>query len=240
MSGGPASRRTPRERIRESMMIEQLPRTRPLETPKADRLVAEPFLHHGDERIYNTLTERFLAAGEPGFRELRDLLRGELPPQAIPEGVRAELFAEGWLVESAPDLATRFRLKYVSLEASTVCNQACYFCPVSVDRRQDHVMTMEFYEQIVAQLAAHKDTIDGVSMIHYNEPTADKRFVDQVRLLSATACRPRCSPTPPGSRHRKSTPSSRWADCATCRSTCRRSIGSATSATAAEITCRSC
>jgi len=64
-----------------------------------------------------------------------------------------------------------------------VFNQGCYFCPVWVDRREDHFMSMELYENIVSQLAAHRATIEGVSMIHYNEPTADKRFLDQVRVL---------------------------------------------------------
>jgi hypothetical protein len=164
-------------------MIEQLVRPEEKSTPAADRLVVEPFLHFGPDRIYNTLTDLFLASGEPGFRELHELRGGDLTPGDLAPGLRAWLYAGGWLVESAADLGGRFRLKYVSLEASTVCNQACYFCPVSVDRREDHFMSMGFYEQIVAQLAAHRATIEGVSMIHYNEPTADKRFLDQVRVL---------------------------------------------------------
>ncbi len=164
-------------------MIDQLLERTETTTPAADRLVVEPFLHFGPDRIYNTLTDRALARDEPGFRELHGLRGGEVAAGTLSAGLRAELFAGGWLVETAPDLSGRFRLKYVSLEASTVCNQACYFCPVSVDRREDHLMSMEFYEQIVAQLAAHRDTIEGVSMIHYNEPTADKRFLDQVRML---------------------------------------------------------
>lgn len=168
-------------------MIDQLLERTETTVPSADRLVVEPFLHYGPDRIYNTLTDRNLDRDEPGFRELQALRGGELTASSLPAGTRARLFAGGWLIESSPesspDLAGRFRLKYVSLEASTVCNQACYFCPVSVDRREDHHMSMEFYERIVAQLAAHRDTIEGVSMIHYNEPTADKRFLDQVRLL---------------------------------------------------------
>ena len=170
-------------RILKLEMIEQLIARTEKVMPAAAGLVVEPFLHFGPERIYNTLTDRFLASGDPGFRELQELRDGRLAFGELPAGLRAELFAGGWLVESAADLGGRFRLKYVSLEASTVCNQACYFCPVSVDRREDHFMSMDFYEEIVAQLAAHRATIEGVSMIHYNEPTADKRFLDQVRVL---------------------------------------------------------
>ncbi|HXM71279.1 MAG TPA: radical SAM protein [Thermoanaerobaculia bacterium] len=164
-------------------MIDQLVGTLEKALPAAELLVTEPFLHYGPDRIYNNLTDLFLANDTPGFRALVDLRSGLLRPAGIAAALRAELFAAGWLVESAPDLGARFRLKYVSLEASTVCNQGCYFCPVSVDRRQDHFMSMEMYESVVAQLAAHRSTIEGVSMINYNEPTADKRFLDQVRVL---------------------------------------------------------
>jgi hypothetical protein len=44
-------------------------------------------------------------------------------------------------------------------------------------------MPTELFESIVAQLAAHRDTIEGVGLSNYNEPTADRRFVDQVALL---------------------------------------------------------
>ena len=166
-------------------MIEQLVGKAMSVVPAADRLVVEPFLHFGPDRVYNTLTDLFLAAGEPGFQELLAMRSGGLRPSGLPAALRGELFTGGWLIElaPAPELGGRFRLKYVSLEASTVCNQGCYFCPVSVDRRESHFMSMELYESIAEQLAAHRPTLEGVSMIHYNEPTADKRFLDQVRVL---------------------------------------------------------
>jgi MoaA/NifB/PqqE/SkfB family radical SAM enzyme len=149
----------------------------------ATPLVVEPFLHFGPDRVYNTLTDRALAAGEPGFGELQELRAGRLAAASLAPPLRQGLHEGGWLVAAEGDLGARFRLKYVSLEANTVCNQACYFCPVSVAPREDYTMTMEFYEEIVAQLAAHRATLEGVSMIHYNEPTADKFFLDRVRLL---------------------------------------------------------
>lgn len=146
-------------------------------------LVVEPFLHFTPDRVYNTLTDQSVVPGEPGFNELYALRDGRMQASELPENLLRTLADSGWLVENVSDLSSRFRLKYVSFEASTVCNQGCYFCPVSVDRREDHSMSMELYEQITAQLAEHRETIDGVSMIHYNEPTADRRFVDQVRML---------------------------------------------------------
>lgn len=152
-------------------------------SPVVARLVVEPFLHYGSDRIYNTLTDRSLLAGEPGFAELHAARDSQESLESVHPGLTADLVSNGWLVEQAPDLSSRFMLKYVSLEASTVCNQGCYFCPVSVDRRENHAMTMEFYESILQQLAKYKDTIDGVSMIHYNEPTADRRFLEQVKMI---------------------------------------------------------
>ena len=45
-------------------------------------------------------------------------------------------------------------------------------------------MPMDFYEDIVRQLSAYKDEIDAVFMINYNEPTADKRFLEQVKIYN--------------------------------------------------------
>ena len=44
-------------------------------------------------------------------------------------------------------------------------------------------MPLDFYEEIARQLAEFRETIEGVSMINYNEPTLDKRFVEQVAIL---------------------------------------------------------
>jgi len=164
-------------------MLDQLLSTSPKTAIAPGTLITEPFLHYGADRIYNTLTDKFLAAGDSGFDELHRVRNGVIAPSELPENLLRALTAEGWLIEGGGDVGARFRLKYVSFEASTVCNQGCYFCPVSVDRREDHSMSMELYEKITAQLAEHRATIDGVSMIHYNEPTADKRFLDQVRTL---------------------------------------------------------
>ena len=78
----------------------------------------------------------------------------------------------------------------MSLEAHTVCNQSCYFCPVSIAPRETYFMPTELYERIVGELAAYRDTIEAVFMINYNEPTADRRFVDQVRTIRAAGLPP--------------------------------------------------
>src|SRR4029453_4192482 len=78
-----------------------------------------------------------------------------------------------------------FALRYVSLEAHTDCNQACYFCPVSISPRPSQAMPADLYERIVAQLGEYRQTIETVFMISYNEPTTDRHFLDHVRTLKA-------------------------------------------------------
>lgn len=156
---------------------------------RVGRWIVEPFLHVEPEHLYNPLTDRILAAGDPGYVELRRLLEGGGVAETV--GVRQpSLVNQGWLIEEVDDLAARFHLKYVALEANTSCNQECYFCPVSVEARHTHVMPMEFYEEIVRQLAAYRDTLEGVSMVQYNEPTLDPRFLDRVRVLKEHGLRP--------------------------------------------------
>lgn len=149
-----------------------------------------PFLHVDPDRIYDPLTDASLAPGAEGYGRLRDLLSGALAVEDLAAGERAGLALAGWLLPGDADPARRFLLKYVSLEAHTVCNQACYFCPVSIAPRDDYFMPTELYERIVGELAAYSDTIEAVFMINYNEPTADRRFVDQVRTLKAAGLAP--------------------------------------------------
>jgi sulfatase maturation enzyme AslB (radical SAM superfamily) len=149
----------------------------------ARALAVNPYLHLGADHVYQPLRDELLRPGHPDYDTVRGLLEKTRQLDDVATVTRERLLANGWLVAAGEDLSDRFYLKYVSLEAHTVCNQGCYFCPVSTHRREDFFMAMETYEAIVAQLAEHRDTIEGVSMINYNEPTVDKRFVEQVALL---------------------------------------------------------
>ncbi len=51
-------------------------------------------------------------------------------------------------------------------------------------------MPTELYERILGQLSDYKSTIEALFMINYNEPTADKRFVEQVRAIRAAGLPP--------------------------------------------------
>jgi len=152
----------------------------------AGALQVSPFLHHGPDRAYNPLADEMLELGQPAFEALCRVIAGlEAPPELV-----RELRARHWVAPAGTDLSRHFLLKYVSLEAHTVCNQSCYFCPVSVAPREDYFMPTKLYERIVGELAAFRDTIEAVFMISYNEPTLDKRFVEQVRTIRAAGLPP--------------------------------------------------
>lgn len=145
-----------------------------------------PYLHDTSERVYNPLTDEALAVGEPLFAALRTFREsGTVAPADMDA-----LSAGGWLIADATAASRSFKLKYASLEAHTVCNQSCYFCPVSIAPRENHFMPTELYERILAQLSDYKSTLEALFMINYNEPTADKRFVEQVRAIRAAGLPP--------------------------------------------------
>ncbi|HEX2253089.1 MAG TPA: radical SAM/SPASM domain-containing protein [Thermoanaerobaculia bacterium] len=156
----------------------------------AGELRVQPVLHAGEDRFYNPLTDRELTAGAPGYEALRALTDGRRIAADLAPAERDALVADGWLIAADADPSQDFHLKVVSLEAHTVCNQACYFCPVSVAPRENHFMPTELYERVVGELAAYRDTIEGVFMISYNEPTLDPRFVEQVRTIRAAGLPP--------------------------------------------------
>lgn len=138
-------------------------------------LRVNPFLHIDADRIYNPLTDRTVAAGEPEFAALRRVLDGGEPDETLLGG--------GWLVRG--DVSRAHRLKIVSLETMTSCNQKCYFCPVSIAPREDESMPVELFERIVDELTAYRDTLESVFLQSYNEPTLDRRFLDFCRTLFA-------------------------------------------------------
>lgn len=149
----------------------------------AEATIPEPYLHIGDDTIYNPLTDLTLKEGDFGYAELRGLVGGALRFESLDEPRRDFLVEKKWYVDKEQDLDSRYLLKYVSLEAHTVCNQSCYFCPVAYGPREKYFMPTEQYQDILRQLSVYKKTIEGVIMISYNEPTIDPRFVEQVRMI---------------------------------------------------------
>lgn len=146
-------------------------------------MAASPYIHIGPDRVYNPLTDRTLLEGEPAYTELRQILAGSRTCSQTSPDALDRLVADRWVVSTAEDLSRTFFLKYVALEANTHCNQSCYFCPVSIAPREKHMMPTELYERILSELVPYRSTIEAVFMINYNEPTADPRFVEQVRAI---------------------------------------------------------
>jgi hypothetical protein len=140
-------------------------------------LKANPFLHIDGDRIYDPLTDRALVPGDETYARLRAFQAGAPAHESLER--------DGWLVRNGHDLSRRHRLKIVSLETLTTCNQKCYFCPVSIAPREDFAMPDALFARIVDELTGYRATLESVFLQSYNEPTLDRRFLDQVRTLTS-------------------------------------------------------
>lgn len=143
--------------------------------------VIEPFLHYTAEGIYNPLTDLTLPREGEEWRVVMALAENEIPLTSA--GFIRTLTSHGWIVPADTDFASRYHLKAVTLEGNDHCNQRCNFCPVSIDPKAHHTMSLPYYEDLVRRLLPYKHTIQGVFMINYNEPTVDKYFLDRLRIL---------------------------------------------------------
>ena len=141
--------------------------------PVSTELRLNPFLHVDAERIYNPLTDRTLTPADPDYARLRAVIAGAPADASLERG--------GWIVRD--DVSRAARLKIVSLELMTACNQKCYFCPVSIAPREDAVMPPAMFENIVNMLTEYRSTLESVFLQSYNEPTLDRQFVDHCRTL---------------------------------------------------------
>lgn len=140
-------------------------------------LKANPFLHIDAGRVYDPLTDRALVPGDGAYERFRAFERSGEADDA--------LVHDGWLVPNGDDWSRRHRLKIVSLETATTCNQRCYFCPVSIDPREDYAMPDSLFEHIVGELIGYRDTLESVFLQSYNEPSVERRFVEHCRTLFA-------------------------------------------------------
>lgn len=137
-------------------------------------LKSNPFLHIDADRVYDPLTDRALLPGDGAYERFRAFERGETAEDL-----------DGWVIANGDDLSRRSHLKIVSLETMTACNQKCYFCPVSIAPRADYVMPDALFARIVDELTSYRSTLQSVFLQSYNEPTLDRRFLDQCRTLFA-------------------------------------------------------
>ena len=138
-------------------------------------LKTNPFLHVDADRIYDPLTDRALIPGEESYEHFRAFQDTGTAHETLER--------DGWLHRNGNDASRSHRLKIVSLETFTTCNQKCYFCPVSIAPREDYSMTDALFAQIVEELKSFRGTLESVFLQSYNEPTLDRRFLDHVRTL---------------------------------------------------------
>jgi hypothetical protein len=144
-------------------------------TTVATTYKVNPFLHIDPDKVYNPLTDRTLVAGEASYAWFRAFERDGAVHEALEQ--------EGWIIPAETDLSASYRLKIVSLETLTTCNQKCYFCPVSIAPRADYAMPDALFERLVQELTAWRDTLESIFLQSYNEPTLDRRFIDQCRTI---------------------------------------------------------
>jgi len=144
---------------------------------------ANPYLHLQPEGIFNPHTDAVLTDDHPWHGRLLQLATtGERLTELSDDELRG-LADESWIVPVVDDIHRRYHIKYVSIEALAVCNHGCYFCPVSHAPREPTRMPTELFERVIGEIAALGHPIEGVVMNHYNEPTADSRYLDQVRCI---------------------------------------------------------
>jgi organic radical activating enzyme len=144
--------------------------------------MASPYLHLTPDGITNPHTGRVMPVDDPLHRLLRPLAEEREVIEELDD--RGQLLADdGWLIPEGEDLSHAYRLRWVSLETNTVCTQRCSFCPVSIAPRDPEAMKTELFERLVEEIAHHRETIEGVALHTHNEPTADRRFTEQVRTL---------------------------------------------------------
>jgi pyruvate-formate lyase-activating enzyme len=151
--------------------------------------IASPYLHLFEHAILNPHTGRGMGADHPWYSELRNLILNETHLATLDQ-LHTALAADDWLISKNTDLSHHFRLRWVSLEAHSICNQRCFFCPVSVAPRDPYFMPTALFERIVDEVAALGEPIEAVTMIQYNEPTIDRRFVDQVHHIKDSGLPP--------------------------------------------------
>ena len=143
-------------------------------------LVVNPYLNLNQDQVHNPLDEQVLARNEPGF----EVLCGRATIESLPAETVSSLVNRGFLVGSEVDWSHRYRLKYVSLETHSLCNQGCYFCPVSIHQKKRIMMDDRLFDSILDDMCGFEDTLEGVFLNGYNEPTLDRRLFSQLEKFS--------------------------------------------------------
>lgn len=74
-----------------------------------------------------------------------------------------------------------FSLQNVQIETTSVCNQRCSFCPVSVKKRSKSTLNLEQLKRILDQLT--NQPVNTIYLNGFNEPTYDKEIIQKIALI---------------------------------------------------------
>ena len=72
-------------------------------------------------------------------------------------------------------------LKYVQIETTSVCNHRCFFCPVSMDKREKSTLSLEKLEKIIDGLQDH--SIETIALSGFMEATYDQELVEKITVI---------------------------------------------------------
>ncbi|MDF5722464.1 MAG: radical SAM protein [Rhizonema sp. PD37] len=72
-------------------------------------------------------------------------------------------------------------LKYVQIETTSVCNHRCFFCPVSMDKREKSALSLEKIKKIIEGL--HDYPIETIALSGFMEATYDKDLVEKITVI---------------------------------------------------------
>ena len=148
------------------------------------KMKLNPYLHFDQSSIYNPCNDGRINSTDRQYEILRELINGECDVGKIEDCEVGDLVERQFLIPGNYDPSEQYFLKFVSLETHSVCNQGCYFCPVSLGKKDKIFMTDALFDSILDQLANHADSLEGVFLNGYNEPTLDKRLYDQLCRFS--------------------------------------------------------
>ena len=72
-------------------------------------------------------------------------------------------------------------LKYVQIETISVCNHRCFFCPVSMDKREKNELSLEKIEKIIKELKDYP--IETIALSGFMEATYDKDLLEKIAVI---------------------------------------------------------
>lgn len=70
----------------------------------------------------------------------------------------------------------------IYMELSSYCNRKCVYCPIATQPREQREMSDDIFDTIISELV-EIDFRNTISISLYNEPLADERLVDKIKII---------------------------------------------------------